>query len=475
MADSLSSIPGVSSGIDWKSLVDSIITADRQPAVRMQAQIDAGAKRKTALTDLGTQLRSLQSAADSLNTGSNGEAFMSFTVSATGTDAGGRAVLAATTDATATAGRYDVSVDRLATAAKQTGSVGYAAGAALPTSGTFQLTRLDTSGASRTLGIVAIDASSTLESVRDAVNALNAGTSPSGVSASIINVSDGDRRLVLTAGATGVANGFSLSDDGSGVLNSLGLDSNGTAPPVVQAAADASFTIDGLAMTRSTNTVRDAVTGLTLALGAIGESTIAVDRNLATASDTAQTFVSGYNKMVATLKTQTNAGQPLAGDSLARTLRSTLAGILLTPAGSGGRPTTGGNGVASDLTTLGTLGISVQRDGTLALDAAKFQSVAGARVADATALLADRMGAVSSFLDTTAAPITGQIDTRSQAIDAKDSRLQRRIDDLDSRLDKRRTALLAQYSKYEAALGRLQSLQSSLTSQFSALNNSGSR
>lgn len=470
MADSLSSIPGVSTGIDWNSLVNSIVTADLQPATHMQAQIDAGTKRKTALASLGTQLQALQAAADALKAGSSGPAFASFAVSAPGTDAAGRATLAATADATATPGSYDVTVNALAAAEKRTGGVGFAAGATLPTSGSFSLTRSDASGASTTLGTIAVTGSSTLASVRDAVNALNTGNPPSGVSASIITVADGDQRLVLTATSPGAANGFSLADDGSGVLGSLGLDPAGANPPTIRAASDAKLTVDGVAITRSTNTVQDAVPGVTLTLGTLGDTTVDVTRNAKTASDAAQTFVDDYNKIVATLQSQTAPGQPLAGDTLARGLRSALASTLLTPAttGAGGAP-----GVAPDLTTLGALGITVQKDGTIALDTATFQSVTGGRLSDVTALLADRMGAISSSLGTTAAPVTGQLDVRGRSIDDSNARLQQRIDDLNSREDKKRTALLAQYSKYEAAIGTLQALQTNMASQFASLNKSG--
>ncbi len=471
MADSLSSIPGVSTGIDWKSLVDSIITADKQPAVRMQATIDAGTKRKTALATLGTQLQALQAASDTLRAGASGAAFASFSVSAPGTDAAGRAVLAATADTTATPGNYDVTVSALAAAEKRAGAVGFASGATLPTAGAITLTRPAASGASTTLGTITVTASSTLASVRDAVNALNTGTSPSGVSANIITVADGDQRLVLSATSTGVANGFALSDDGSGVLGSLGLDPAGSRPPTTQAAADAKLTVDGVAVTRPTNVVQGAVPGVTLTLGSLGNSAVAVARNGKSASDAAQAFVDGYNKIVATLQTQTAAGQPLASDTLARGLRSALAGTLLTPATAAANGT---GGVASDLTTLSAIGITVQKDGTLALDAAKFQSVTGDRLSDATALLANRMGAMSSYLQGTAAPITGQLDTRGRSIDDANARLQQRIDDLNAREDKKRTALLAQYSKYEAAIGRLQALQSSMAGQFASLSGSSS-
>ena len=84
----------------------------------------------------------------------------------------------------------------------------------------------------------------------------------------------------------------------------------------------------------------------------------------------------------------------------------------------------------------------------------------------------DRMGALQTYGDSMTKSLTGAIDVRSQALDDTNARLSARINDVDARLDKKRTSLLAQYAKFEASLGRLQSLQSSMTAQFTGLNKS---
>jgi flagellar hook-associated protein 2 len=429
----------------------------------MEAAVAANTRRKTALADLAAQLRALHEAAGALRTGTApGGAFAAFTTAADGKDANGRLVLAAAAAAGAQPGTHAVEVTRLAAAERLTAGVGFAAGAPLPAAGSFSLTRAAADGTVATLGTVTVDASSTLASVRDAVNRLNTGASPSGVTATLVGVGPDDQRLVLTATGTGAANAFALADGGAGVVAALGLDpADATAPARRQPAQDAEFTVDGLPVTRATNTASDVLAGVTLTLTALGRTELTVARNAQAASDAARAFVDAYNKVVGTAKAQSGVGKPLAGDGLARTLRASLSARLLAPAA--------GDDVAADLATPGVAGLAVQKDGTLKLDAAAFQAAAGDRLPELAAMLAATMGAVADFADTASRPITGALDERGRALDDRNATLQDRVAAIDDRLAKRRTALLTQYARSEAAIGRLQSIQSTMSSQFASL------
>jgi flagellar capping protein FliD len=94
------------------------------------------------------------------------------------------------------------------------------------------------------------------------------------------------------------------------------------------------------------------------------------------------------------------------------------------------------------------------------------------RLADVRALFARRGGALVDLVKTFAAPVSGVIDARERRIEEQSSVLRDRIDRIDARLDKKRAALLAQYSRYEGVIGRLQSIGSSLGTQLSSLNRS---
>jgi flagellar hook-associated protein 2 len=233
-------------------------------------------------------------------------------------------------------------------------------------------------------------------------------------------------------------------------------------------ASNAEFSIDGVAMTRTTNTVGDAVTGVTLTLAAVGDASVSVDRQASAPTDAVKGFVEAYNKVQAFVQAQgKDVKASLYNDPLLRTARSSLGRMVVTgatPASQAG----GAAGVADDLTALSSLGISMQKDGTLSFDAGKF-ATASARLPEVRALLTARMDEFTAYADLLAKPLTGQIDQREAGIDSQNARMTDRIADVDARLEKRRAALVAQYAKFEASLGTLKALGEQMSAQFAGL------
>lgn len=458
---STASFTGLASGIDWQSLVDSVVTAGKAPATAWQKQIDANTARKTALDTLSQDLTDLQTAGDALKYGTG---FNSYAVSATGTASDGstRNVLAAAATNTASAGTYAVGVQQLAQAQKTVGSVGQAsATAALGVTG--GLTFTTGGGQNVTVNVASTDS---LSALRANINAVQGQT---GVQASIVsgNADGSDAHLVLSAVKTGSAGAFSVAD-AAGTSPSL-VSQLGIGTPTV-AAQDAKLTVDGVPVTRASNTVGDAIAGVTLSLTAVGDSDVTLTRQSDQAQTAVQAFVDGYNKVQQFIQAQNTVQSdgtwpPLHNDPTLRDARTQLAGMTLTSGSSA-------NGVASDLATLASAGVSLQKDGTLKLDASTFQTAFQGRLADLTALFTDRMSAFSTYAGNTAAPYIGTISQRESAIDTQSTNLQSRIGDLDARMDKRRLALLAQYSKFEASLSQLQATGSALSSQFASLTSS---
>jgi len=458
MADPISSIPGITSGIDWTSVVDQTITAQKAPETRMQATIDANGKKKDALELLRQAMSAMQTAADGLR---SGKALDAFSVTATGNDADGRNVLAATVGSGAIAGSYDVDVTALATAQKNVATTGWNA------------TQKLSASAKLTLGGQSVDLAQgdTLAAIRDKINAQSGKT---GVQASILSIdaAGADQRLVLTGQKTGAANGFAVADTASGALVAeLGLGGTNTVD-----AGDAAFTLDGGATTikRPSNLVTDVVPGVTLSLTAKGTSSVIVDRQPTAGADAVQAFVDGYNKVQSLLKSQLATGGALQNEPMVRTIGAQLSIMTF---GDAARVDDSGNAtaVAADMTALGNLGVAVQKDGTLAFDKTKFDAVYPSRMNDVRAVLGDRMQAFFYYADGMTGSYTGQIDKREAAMQTQNVTTQSRIDELNSRLDKQRTALLAKYAKFEAALAKMKSVGDSLTSQFNALNNSNSQ
>ncbi|GJG86630.1 flagellar hook-associated protein 2 [Gemmatimonadetes bacterium T265] len=458
---SAASITGISSGIDWQSLVNSIIAADKVPATAWQKQIDANTARKTALDTLGQNLTSLQTASDALKYGAG---FNTYSVTATGTasDGSARNVLAATADNTASAGTYAVTVQRLAQAQKTIGTIGQAStSAALGVSG--GLTFTSPGGQPVTVNVASTDS---LSALRANINAVQGET---GVQASIVsgNADGSDAHLVLTAAKTGSAGGFTVAD-ASGTTPSLTAALGLGAPAV--AAQDAQFTVDGVTVTRASNTVADAIGGVTLSLAAVGSSSVTLNRQPDQAQAAVQIFVDSYNKIQQFIQQQNTIQSdgtfpPLHNDPTLRDAQSQLASMMLTSGSAS-------NGVASDLATLASVGVSLQKDGTLKLDGTTFQSALSSRLSDVSALFTDRMSAFSTYADNATTPYVGTISTRESVIDAQSTSLQSRIDNLNEREDKKRLALLTQYSKFEASLSQLQATGSALSAQFASLTSS---
>ena len=390
MTAPLSSISGLISGVDTSSLINAIIAQDRAPAVRMETEETSIKNQQDVLTAYRAALGNLQSIATSLQ---DGTAFNGTSV--TPTVLAGTTVLAtATATAAAVAGQYQLKVTTLAAAEKLGSTTVPNTTTVLGYAGTFTV-----NGQS-----VTVAATDTLAAVRDKINALNTGSSATGVSASVLNVSSTDSRLVLTSSKTGAA-GATLADTTGTVLQSLGfLDNTETkqSAAILAAGSDASFSIDNIPFTRTSNAISDAIDGVTINLLAnqAGATTVlTVARDAGAATQAMQSFVSAYNTVVQFVQAQgtvTTSGStvttpPLYGQSLIRSVRSGLPQHLLQTV----------LGAPADLATAAAVGLSLSRDGTLSLDTAKFTSAFQNRLSDVQTLFGETRsatGASTTFL-----------------------------------------------------------------------------
>ena len=212
---------------------------------------------------------------------------------------------------------------------------------------------------------ITIDADDTLESVVGKING-------SGADVTAGLMFDGtDYRLRVTGNDTGAANAISITETGT----SLGLD---------DPANEAVFSVDGFAMTRGSNSFSDAVPGVTITL--TGESpdasptTLAVERDTDALREKAQGFVDAYNEVAKAINaefayTGTAKGPgSLVGDSALRSVQTRLRSFI-------GSTVSGTSGA---YTTLASIGIETNQDGTLKLDQADFDEAIAADANAAT-------------------------------------------------------------------------------------------
>ncbi len=401
---------GLGSGLDVNSLVTQLMSVERQPLQALDKKEASYQAKLSAFGSIRGALASLQGMMNAMNSAGAYQA--------------ARAALADTTIAQASAGgnaqagSYSIEVQALAQSQKLksasfaaiTDSVG--TGTLTIQSGTYAggAFTANPDKAAQTISITT--GSNSLTGVRDAINAANAG-----VSASIVN--DGStNRLVITSAEAGAANALkiSVSDEDGDNADALGLSrlaydasAGGTANLTQTVAAQNSLmVVDGISVSKPTNTVTDAIQGVTLTLAKTNvgaATTLSVTRDKIAATNAANNFVNTWNSANTTMSSlgaynaQTKTGAVLQGDSTLLSIRSRLRALVNTSLS----PAAGG------IATLSDAGISFQADGTLKLDSAKLQKVLDDPAKDIAALFAavgkssDSLIAFSSA-DTVATP-----------------------------------------------------------------------
>lgn len=398
------SSPGIGSGLDINGIVSQLMAAERQP---LNALVQREQKYQTQLSAFGKVKSALSTFQTSVNALSGSDKFRALT--ATPSDAG---VFTASAGATAVPGTYSLEVQQLAQQHKLA-TAGFASTSSSLGSGsiTIQFGSYDvglnsfTQNAAKPTGSITIDASNnSLAGIRDAINAANAG-----VTASIIN--DGaaaGNRLVLSSADGGAANSIriTVSDDDGNNLNNAGLSvlafdptaAAGSGKNMTQAAAarDALLSIDGISITQSSNVIKDAIQGVTLNLVKtnVGQpATLNVGRDAAATTEAVQDFVQAYNDISKTLKeltaynSESKKGAILQGDATMRLISTHLRSIMSAPISSSG-----------SLTTLSQIGVSFQKDGSLAVDSAKLQTAIDTRFDDIGSLFAATARATDSLV-----------------------------------------------------------------------------
>lgn len=335
-------LSGLSSGLDTSAVIEQLMSIERRP-INLMAQNQAKAQKVLdRYRMLNTKLAALQTSAKALQ-GMSGNFAMSPFAARTATSSD-TTKLSATADGNAPTGTYSVTVNALAREQK-TG------GGAFTGAVSGQLTITDSTGTAKN---VAITAGMTALDVASAVNATD-----NGMTATVI-----DGKLVLTGKQTGET--YTLSDDVGGTLvTDLGLD------PTVQTAQQASVTVDGVTVMAKSNTITTALSGVSLNLTAVGSTTLTVAQNNASATDKIKDMVAKYNEIIKQIKEDTKydaatkTSGPLQGNSFVTGLQSQLnrmfTEIVDPNAGAVYRN-------ANDL------GLTTQRDGTIALDETKLNT-----------------------------------------------------------------------------------------------------
>lgn len=456
---------GLSSGSE--SNTDLLISAFRRTK---QPQIDALNKRKTDLENrqtflngFRTRLEDLQSKFTSFNDVSANTKFF-----ASKTTSSDNSVLSTSTDTTAVAGTYSLKVNRLATndvlvsSRKNKNAASTLAG----TTQNFEILGITYSAE---FGV-----DDTNETAFTKIAAAINGDATSKIRASVVKDTSSTVRLSFTSKTTGTEENITFTD--SEVLNDLGitvagLNPNTDARQVLSATnagyqkanksdLDASLTLDGIEVTRSTNTIADLITGVTLTLQkgqSLTDNPITLTTNKdaeGVAKNVIQPLLDSFND---TLRYLNNNTSQLRADPALQGFRSRLRGVISESVSSAGN---------NNPKYLTELGITIAVDGTLSIsDRKKLDDLLADNPQKVADLFTGNDGVASKlervlngFLGDTGLINSRTTDLRSQIVSVGT-----RTKDVQQRIDAQAESLRKEYENLQRNFLKAQS-------QFSALS-----
>jgi len=487
ISNSTLSSPGIGSGLDVNSIVTQLTAIEHQPIdllAQKQTVIQAKLSSFGLLSSYMGNVRDIAAQLAKPATWTKN--------AATSSDPG----VQVSAKSTAATGTYSVSVTQLAqsqslasraftnsTSAVGTGTLHIAFG-----SWNTGATAFTADGTRSGIDIAIGAGDNTLTGIKNKINAANAG-----VTASIVNDANG-ARLVVTSKATGAANAVRITatDDDGANNDELGLSALAFDPPnfapsdplnpgvqmaQTQAAADATATINGLAVRSANNTIAGAIDGVTLTLTAktTAPATVGVALDTGSLASAVTSFAKAFSDISAYISSQTKydtstkTASPLQGDSATLSVQRALRNVF-----------TSTSGESSTYKYLSDVGIEFQDDGTVDVDGAKLNAALSANPQEVAKLFsgtssgtlaqqgfAVRVSAVAKqMLD-----ITGSITTHSKSLAADIARNQKQQDALQQRVDDFKARMLKQYSALDTIMAQTSASNSALTQALTALQN----
>ncbi len=471
------SVTGIGSGLNIDSIVTGLVAAEGDAKTLLLAnkrsdtefEISAFGALKSTLATFTSPLTFLKSPTN----------FQSNTlISADAT------VFTASTSSSSTAtgaiapGVFGVEVRELAEAHKLLTS-GFTDQATVVGTGTLTI-----SVGSNSFNVVIDSSNNTLTGIR---NAINDATDNTGLSATIVNVDDGaggtEAKLMLSSDETGIDNAITVTvnDDDLDDTDASGLSAfyydttDGTTPErltQINAAIDAEVYIDGQKVLSSSNTIVDAIDGITITVlkkdsGAVHDLTVANDT--ATIKSNIETFITNYNTLrkfmndVTEFDPNTGKASVLLGDATTRNLSNKIRTQISNAV----------TGISGQYKTLVDLGITSNSNGTLKIDANKLNAAINTNMDDVAELFSSENG-VATKLDNIVNEYTkadGLLQRKTEGLSSTIADINEDLEALQLSLNSLEARLLSQFSVMDAIVAQLNSTSSFLTLQFEAIKN----
>ena len=462
---------GAGSGVDIKALAQGLTDAEKVPKQNaIQSKIDKSEAKISGYSAMMAGLDIFKQAVDGIDSTTD---FASTAVRNSNT-----AAFTASTTSLASPASHSIEVHALARA-QRSNSVGGFENVTSPLNSSQAFTITITNTATGEDTPISIDVANTnLSAVASAISLSNAG-----VTAQVLDtgVAGANRYKLVLTGQAGSTNAFSVTTTMAD-QNELTFTT-----PVGQTATDASLTVNGVSITRTSNTINDVVPGLTLDLQATTSSaaSVAITRDGSALKGRMQELVQAYNDLVSDFKILTGPKSDdeedvfsgsLRGDSAPRAVLAQIRDVLF---GTSEIET-------STVKTFRDLGVSVNKDGVVALDEATLDAAIANNFTDVVSALAGRASTVDANGVTAstrglgvklAAKVrdlmgpSGVILSQSSSAESQVRRYKEQLETLEERMEKILARYTKQFAAMESIVGQISAMRENLKGQFEALSN----
>ncbi len=447
---------GLATGLDTNAIIDGLMQVERLPLARLESDKIWLNSRLAAFKEFDGALNTFLTGVESL---SDRDQYFQKTASYSSED-----FFSATISEGALGNsQYNIEVQSLALVQKSHVDSSFSSDTAtIFSEGDISIT---VDGEVHTISITAENAS--LEGITTAINEAEIG-----VAAGIVNDGSETDPYRLTLTGTDVAKSFTIDASDITGTESLGTITN------YQDASTASIEVDGITITSTSNTITDAIQGVTLNLlkSEVGTTTsLSIEDDNSAVSNSIGTFIKGYNEVVSFITGQSTLGESdagvLSGDSGLNAIKRNLQDRLTTI-----------NDNSGSFKALAQLGLETQKDGTLVLDSETLNSAIESDLEGVISLLAgDEDGSegiakqfenyLTSLTDSTQGIYAG----RQQSITSNLNRIDDNIALMEMRLEKREETLRSQFNSMELLVSSLNAQGDYLSQQLQSISQLGNK
>jgi flagellar hook-associated protein 2 len=450
---------GSYSGID-KGAIEQLIQVEKLPLVSMAAKKTNITDMQNAWKDIKTRLKSLFDKAKALQ---GSEVFKSKTAISTNENK-----VTMNAGISAAPAQYKINVEILASSSRVVGSQITAddANTALNIEGSFRLTTADSKYAD-----MDVLSSDSLKSIMDKINL---GTKETGIRATVI-----DRRLVVEDSKTG-ARQISIDniEGKTSVLEEIGL---GISKEQIT-GADAKFSVNGINITRSTNSVSDVIDGVTINLNNKHEAgefdTVRIEFDVVKAEKAIKDFVDQYNSTMTFIEDKMSAGAPgapstrgvLAGDGSLQRLHSSLRHMITSSLA---------NTENTSIRDISALGVkTLDKFGKLSFDPSKLrnqlmadpQNVINFFARDIDGTPSGFVERINSYVDSFISTNSGVIKGKTESFEMSLKDITKQIENFNKRVERKEQYYIKMFSALDVAMMQAESQMQWLNGQVSAMN-----